>query len=110
MQGPGPSVSRAVARRTRPAGTSRTAATPLPPCPACNSFIARGPNNSAPTTRAPFGVAHCLARAYHDIRNHTQARTLAEDLLTRRQRVLGEDPHTLTSAHNIERPKADGSA
>ncbi|MFF3689427.1 tetratricopeptide repeat protein [Streptomyces sp. NPDC002187] len=64
-----------------------------------------------PDHESTLWVAHCLARAYHDIRNHTQARTLAEDLLTRRQRVLGKDhPDTLTSAHNIERPKADGSA
>ncbi|MFD4142350.1 FxSxx-COOH system tetratricopeptide repeat protein [Streptomyces sp. NPDC058572] len=47
-------------------------------------------------------AANYLARAYGDMRNHTQGRALAEDTLERRRRVLGEDdPHTLTSASNL---------
>ncbi|MFF3691375.1 FxSxx-COOH system tetratricopeptide repeat protein [Streptomyces sp. NPDC002187] len=47
-------------------------------------------------------AAHCLARAYNDTQNRTQARALDEDTLERRRRVLGEDhPDTLTSAIHL---------
>ncbi|MEU0394502.1 FxSxx-COOH system tetratricopeptide repeat protein, partial [Streptomyces sp. NPDC006208] len=47
-------------------------------------------------------AAHCLARAYNETQNHTQARALDEDTLERRRRVLGEDnPNTLTAATRL---------
>ncbi|MEU0184334.1 FxSxx-COOH system tetratricopeptide repeat protein [Streptomyces sp. NPDC006207] len=47
-------------------------------------------------------AANYLTRAYADTRNHAAARTLDEDTLTRRRRVLGEDhPDTLMTATSL---------
>lgn len=49
-------------------------------------------------------TARDLAHDLCALGDYPQARTLNEDTLTRRRRVLGEDhPSTLTSANNLAR-------
>jgi Tetratricopeptide repeat len=85
----------------------------LPRSQACGATQLRAGDGDAAAVREAYQVsAHNLGEVLRALGEHEQARTLIEDTLTRRRRVLGDDhPDTLrTTATLAENPPASGEA